>query len=93
MRKRDNKAIQAARKPFCERCGRAAGIEPHHIFTRGAGGKENKENLIQLCPACHIGAHDGHIQREELLGIVAQREGMSYDDVYAADRRAMGWPV
>lgn len=93
MLKRDEKAIQAARKSYCEYCGRCAEGEPHHIFTRGAGGRDIKENLIELCFDCHRAAHDGHIRRDALLGLVAKREGKTYDEIYAINRRAMGWPV
>lgn len=90
---KDRKAIKAARKNFCERCGCYAGIEPHHIFTVGSGGGDVSYNLVQLCTCCHIGAHSGNIQRDELLAIVAEREGMSADEVYRLNRRAMGWDV
>ena len=90
---KDRRAIKAARKNFCERCGRYAGIEPHHIFTVGSGGGDVSYNLVQLCTCCHIGAHSGNVQRDELLAIVAEREGMSADEVYRLNRKAMGWDV
>lgn len=92
-RKRDYKTIKAMRKPYCERCGRAASIEPHHVFTVGSGGKDIAENLVQLCTDCHIAAHAGGIEREELLGIIAEREGVDADEAYRRNRRAMGWNV
>jgi len=91
--KRNYKAIHACRKDYCERCGRPADIEPHHVFTRGAGGQDIPENLIQLCTACHIAAHDGRIRRDELIRIVADREQHTEDYIFAVNRRAMGWPV
>lgn len=79
-RVRDPKAILGARKLYCERCRRPAFGEPHHIFTRGAGGPDIKENLIQLC-TCHDLAHRGKIPRQELMEIVARREGTTADEI------------
>ena len=44
---------------FCEACGAwvSDGVKPHHIKTRGAGGRDVHENLIRLCPVCHIHIH------------------------------------
>lgn len=92
-RKRDYKTINACRLPFCELCGGPADIEPHHIFTRGAGGRDIQENLIQLCTRCHIMFHNGDIPRDVLLGIVADREHHTVDYIYAFNRRAMGYNV
>lgn len=90
---RDRKAIQAARKNYCEYCGAYADIEPHHVFTVGAGGGDVSYNLVQLCTRCHIGVHAGKIEREELLAIVAKREGMTEEETYRMNRRAMGYDV
>ena len=46
------KTIQEVRKTYCEICGQRTNIEPHHINTRGSGGGDIKENLIQLCTQC-----------------------------------------
>ena len=90
---KSRKTIQAVRKTYCEYCGRRATGEPHHMFTVGSGGGDVVYNLIQLCPDCHVAVHAGHIEREDLLAIVAEREGMSTDEVYRLNRRAMGWDV
>lgn len=41
----------------CYRCElhepRMAGLTVHHLIPRAEGGKENPENLITLCYACH----------------------------------------
>lgn len=92
-RVKDRKMIKAMRKNYCERCGAYADIEPHHVFTVGSGGGDIAMNLVQLCTSCHIGAHDGSIKRDELLAIVARREGVAYEDVYRVNRRAMGYMV
>lgn len=88
---KDRKMIKAMRKDYCERCGAYANIEPHHVFSVGSGGCDIAVNLVQLCTNCHIGAHDGHIEQDELLAIVAEREGMTFDEAYRANRIAMGY--
>ena len=61
---------------------------PHHIFSRGMGGKQRLDiriNLVGLCPRCHVSHHDGNRpSRAELLVLVAKREGESYDAVLIA---------
>ena len=90
----NRKMIQACRKNRCEYCGAVTNIEPHHINTRGSGGGDIKENLIQLCTRCHINTHSGQYPtKEDCLKIVAEREGITYDEVYAINRRAMGYDV
>jgi 5-methylcytosine-specific restriction endonuclease McrA len=65
----DRKAIEAARKPYCELCGRWGTVDVHHIDSRGAGHGDEPENLISLCRVCHRKAHDGNISRDELREI------------------------
>lgn len=89
MPKYDMKVLQSCRKPYCELCGSPAQGWPHHIRTRGAGGKEIKNNLIQLCGQCHRKVHDGKIKRRELIEIVAKREALSVEEVY----QSLGWAV
>ena len=33
----------------------------HHIISRSKGGKNDKWNLIELCPNCHYSVHLGDI--------------------------------
>lgn len=40
----------------CAVCGCRA-TDAHHIHTRGAGGGDELENLIQLCRVCHQRCH------------------------------------
>jgi len=90
--KYDLKAIEEVRKPYCELCGSPAYGWPHHIKTRGAGGKEDKWNLIQLCGECHVGkesVHAGKISRRTLIEIVAKREGMTVEEIY----NKQGWLI
>jgi 5-methylcytosine-specific restriction endonuclease McrA len=69
---RDKRAIEAARKPFCEICGRWGTVDVHHIDSRGAGHGDEPENLISLCWVCHRKVHDGNISRDELRRIKAR---------------------
>ncbi len=76
---RCRKAIEEARKAYCEYCfrhthcdGRNVG-QVHHIKSKGSGGDDVPENLIHLCYACHRRVHDGKIPREDLINIVRRR--------------------
>lgn len=40
----------------CEIC-RDYSVPPHHIKTRGSGGKDNHENLVSLCNTHHTEVH------------------------------------
>ncbi len=68
----------------CENCGRACpdGCDPHHIFSKGAGRVDRRINLVSLCRECHNGFHaSGKPSRDELLEIVARREGATPDEI------------
>lgn len=80
----DPAVIQAVRSGYCERCGREAVGEPHHIRPRSLGGPDIRENLIQLCFECHRAVHDGRINRHELVPLVAKREQLKISRVYEA---------
>lgn len=70
-------AIEAARKPYCERCGRTdLPIHVHHVKARQMGGARRMDvadNLISLCARCHDLVHRGRIRREGLICIVEER--------------------
>ena len=66
---RDPKAIEQARKEYCQYCGLGGQVHVHHIKSRGAGGDDIPENLISLCPSCHDKAHRAKIKKEELRRI------------------------
>ena len=52
-----------------------AGTDPHHIKTRGAGGKDVPENGILLCRQIHNDGHGGVIRnfQQECLAILMKR--------------------
>ena len=77
----DPAAYAAARKDYCELCYSRAYGGPHHVITRGAGGPDLPENLIQFCTKCHRMAHDGNIPRSLQFAIVARREGVEVEEL------------
>ncbi|NPV52196.1 MAG: hypothetical protein HPY71_01580 [Firmicutes bacterium] len=80
----DRRAIEAARKPYCELCGRRGPVEVHHVFSRGMGGGGRLDvhfNLISLCWQCHRAYHDGRISRERILQAVARRYGVRVEEI------------
>lgn len=52
------------------RDGCTAGVEVHHIASRGSGGDDTPENLICLCRRHHHRAHHGLISRGKLRAIL-----------------------
>ena len=86
-RLKDTAAIAECRKSMCERCGREAFGEPHHVITVGAGGPDHPCNLIQLCGPCHTHAHTAVIPKGELFQIIANRQGYDPEPIVAAIRR------
>lgn len=73
-RKKDKKLINK-KKHNCEYCGKKnCWTNKHHIRSKGAGGDDVEDNLIELCGACHAKAHSGAISKEELLKKVKRRK-------------------
>ena len=77
------------RLPYCEYCGKSTSqkgmIDLHHIKTRGQGGPDIRENLINLgryplCN-CHDLAQQYKIPRAKLITIVAVREGKDQEEI------------
>ena len=66
VRVKDRRAIEAARRPYCEWCWRWGPTHVHHIKSRGSGGGDVPENLISLCVGCHDRAHRGLIAKADL---------------------------
>jgi hypothetical protein len=87
MRVIDEPLLNEFRGPgVCEWCRRrVTRREPHHVYARGMGGGgrlDVRANLAALCAAftggddCHDAAHAGRITKDELIAVVARREGI-----------------
>ena len=77
-RKKDKKLINK-KKHDCEFCGKKnCWTNTHHIKSKGAGGDDTEDNLIELCGVCHRRAHDGIISKQELREKVKRRKN-SYE--------------
>ena len=73
--RKKNKKLIDAKNHNCEYCGKKnCWTNKHHIKSKGSGGDDTEDNLIELCGACHRKAHDGIIKKEELLKIVKRRK-------------------
>lgn len=83
-RLKDPAAIKAATKPYSELSGKRAYGGPHHVITVGAGGPDHTYNLIQLTTEEHTKAHTGEIKRDLLLEIIAEREGVTVEQIKSA---------
>ena len=80
-------------KPHCEICGRRSDgwLDPHHIHAKGMGAghrMDHRFNLLAVCRCCHNKIHmanltiDGRAAtKEDLLFIVAQREGVAQESI------------
>lgn len=44
----------------CRVCGNKA-HHRHHIISKSLGGKNTKDNLVELCASCHHEIHTGFI--------------------------------
>ena len=70
-----NKKLINDKKHNCEYCGKKnCYTNTHHIRSKGAGGDDIEDNLIELCSNCHRKSHDGLISKQELLRIVRRRK-------------------
>lgn len=71
---KDKKLINN-KKHNCEYCGKKnCYTNTHHIKSKGSGGDDTEDNLIELCSNCHREVHDGLISKQELLKIVKGRK-------------------
>lgn len=57
-----NKKLLKDKKGVCEICGKKGQTEKHHIKTKGSGGNDTEENLIEVCRICHTKIHSGEIK-------------------------------
>lgn len=67
----DPKAIETARKNFCQVCGKyqEKGLHVHHRKTKGSGGSDTEENLVCLCHECHTKVHAGTLKLEYIVTV------------------------
>lgn len=71
-----NKKLLKDKKGVCEICGKKGQTEKHHFLkTKGAGGNDTNENLIELCRMCHIKVHSGEYAKEQLKKIKEKNDG------------------
>lgn len=57
-----NKKLLKDKKGVCEICGKRGSTEKHHKKTKGSGGNDTEENLIEVCRICHTKIHNGEIK-------------------------------
>lgn len=73
------------RAAVCSWCGRKTpqGCDPDHVFTRGTGRLDVRINLASLCRWCHTRRHcqNRDPSRDDLLSLVAEREGTTSDEI------------
>ena len=61
-----NKKLLKDKKGMCEICHKYTQTEKHHIKTKGSGGDDTEENLIEVCRVCHRLIHDGKIDLKNI---------------------------
>jgi hypothetical protein len=72
----DEKLLASFRGGWCEWCRTAVAVHAHHLYSRGAGRCDVRENVVSLCAVDHANTHNGKSPtREQLLELVAAREG------------------
>ena len=57
-----DKKLLKDKKGICELCGNKGQTEKHHIKSKGSGGNDTKENLIEVCRKCHTKIHTGEVK-------------------------------
>ena len=69
--RKKNKKLIDNKKHNCEYCGKEnCYTNTHHIKSKGSGGDDTEDNLIELCGDCHLKAHSEVISKEDLYKIV-----------------------
>lgn len=53
-----NKKLLKDKKGICEICGKRGQTEKHHKKSKGSGGNDTEENLIEVCRICHTKIHN-----------------------------------
>lgn len=78
----DDALLEQIRQQWlCELCGHRRKVEPHHVWSRGAGRLDVSGNILALCRPCHQLAHQGLIRRVALQLLVAHRERLSLEEL------------
>lgn len=76
---KNSKAIRKNRSKYCQWCGAwGVKIERHHIKSKGSGGGDEEDNLIDLCPSCHNKAQQYKIAPGQLKE--AKRKDKEYKE-------------
>ena len=57
-----NKKLLKDKKGKCKLCGKTGATEKHHKKSKGSGGNDTEENLIEVCRICHTKIHTGEIK-------------------------------
>lgn len=57
-----DKKLLKNKKGICEICRKKTHTEKHHIKTKGSGGDDTEDNLIEVCRICHTKIHTGEIK-------------------------------
>lgn len=58
----ENKKLLKDKKGVCQICGKKGATEKHHKQSKGSGGNDTEENLIEVCRICHTKIHTGEIK-------------------------------
>lgn len=58
----ENKKLLKDKKGVCQICGKKGSTEKHHKKSKGSGGNDTEENLIEVCRICHTKIHTGEIK-------------------------------
>lgn len=58
----ENKKLLKDKKGVCQICGKKGSTEKHHKKSKGSGGNDTEENLIEVCRICHTKIHSGEIK-------------------------------
>ncbi len=68
-------------------CRQILALDMHHIWEVAAGGSDNPDNLIALCPTCHNLYHRGTIHSESIYVYKAMLVAITRAfDIEAVDR-------
>ena len=62
-----NKKVLKNKQGMCKLCGKCGQTEKHHIKSKGSGGDDSEENLIEVCRMCHTKIHTGEIRKKDIL--------------------------